>query len=170
MTIDQVQEFFNMANLTAFIILCKTKEDQEEIIIEPIMKEIASLFTISTAEEYLRNNNFLYFWRHVFNIETIEKYFENYKERLNIFLKDKNWEIYELENFYQTLTIVNYKLIFTHLKQNGFKNLRDLSQSLGFNELFVMMNHIFLFFEFLTPEIEDSNSSIQKKRKIEFQY
>lgn len=32
------------------------------------------------------------------------------------------------------------------------------------------MNHAFLFFEFLRPEVEESNPSIHKKRKIEFHY
>lgn len=41
---------------------------------------------------------------------------------------------------------------------------------MGFTELFVMMNHVFLYFEFLKPEIEESNPSIHKKRKIEFQF
>lgn len=65
----------------AFLILTKeTPEDFAKISsYDPHLINLLELFTKDTAEEYLRNNNFLYYWRHVFDLNTIDEKFAQYE-------------------------------------------------------------------------------------------
>jgi hypothetical protein len=40
--------------------------------------QLLDVFSVETAEEFLRNNNLLYYWRHVFDMNTIQDKFPSY--------------------------------------------------------------------------------------------
>lgn len=73
-TIDQIQEFFNMTNLLAFIVLTQPQVEPalRSTYYDENLNQLLQLFSVETAEEYLRNNNLLYYWRHVFDTSIIE--------------------------------------------------------------------------------------------------
>ncbi len=170
-TIKNLENFIHLAKLVAFIHI---SEDQfEKIPFNPKVHEkclydIAELFTKKSAEEFLRNLNFLYFLRKKIIPENfLEKNFSQFIHRLNLFLDMKDEHFYEIKTIREKCTKENYERIFNYLYYNGFSKIEDLQTELKIEKRHTLMNMIFLYFEFIKPDIEASNPSIIKKRKLE---
>ena len=81
------------------------------------LQKILSLFTREKAEEYLRNNNVLYFLRSKFIPQNLlEKKFDDFSQIVKKFVHPTN-EIYD------KITIENYRKILEELNQYGFRNI-----------------------------------------------
>lgn len=65
LTIEQIQIFLNLVNMSAFIVLSENhgKKTEELDIQDENVRQLANLFTKESAEEYLRNNNVIFFVR-----------------------------------------------------------------------------------------------------------
>ena len=120
-----MQKFFNLCNLVAFLILTKEtlKTQGEELSLDSHLASLLDMFSEETAEEYLRNNNFLYYWRHVFDLNTIDEKFPQYEQRIKPFLQTKNREWYLMDEFLSALNVTAYKKMFSRIIIQGFVKL-----------------------------------------------
>jgi hypothetical protein len=170
--IKDLEKFIHILQLISFCVYFDYNEENfifNSDIHDPKLKELVELFDVNLAEEFLRNINMIHFVRQkIIGQDFLIKFFNEYQSQIIPFLETKNKEFYDINVILKNLKLEVYSEIFYFINSNGLMNMNLLQEKLGIKNLYTLMNMVFLFIEFIRPFIESNNSSMNKKRKMEY--
>ena len=129
--------------------------------------QILELVDQSSAEAFLRNNNFLFIWRALLSTQLTESYFSAFKQRMMQYLATKEINKEVKQDIQKLLSQKNLDLAINYLAQYGFDNLQSLQNQIGCLHLCSIMNIVFSFTEHLKSHIEQQLMGPVKKKKQE---
>lgn len=170
-----LEKFTQCCLISAFIYINEPESETEGVVPEThnrLFSKIRSLFTLKSAEKFLRQVNIVnYIRKYILANFMNNKLFEDYKAK-NLKLIAEAVASGQISRNYadlfsSLLDFGKYCEIVSHFKEFGFSRNSLIAETIN-TDFRVILNHIENFVEFLKPSIENQNFTLLKKRKPEF--
>jgi hypothetical protein len=170
-----LEKFVQCCLISAFIYIKEPDSETPEVALEihnKLFSSIRRLFTLKTAEKFLRQVNIVnYVRKYIWNNFMNNKLFDDYKAK-NLKLVSEAMASGQISRQYadlytSLLEYGRYCELVAHFKEYGFSRNSLIVESMKI-DFRVILNHLENFVEFLKPSIENQNFTLLKKRKTEF--
>lgn len=168
-----LEKFVKCAKFVAFFMI--EEESFSETIYDPLIhsevfQNLRTLFSVKTAEKFLRNLNIIHYVRKYILPNIIQsKVYDDYRLKTSKLISQgishfgKSFQ----EQFLIVTETRNTLKIISKLRESGFQDKQSLVCNLPVS-FSIVRNHIENMFEYFKPIIESQNYLIMKKRKPEF--